>query len=539
VFTDAGEDLYILSTRTDRAGNVTTYTYIDADGDGKQDEIKTITDPVGHLTTFNYTGSYVTSITDPYNRVVTLQYDAGNHLAAIIEPDPDGTGPLTAPMTTLTHNGDDQIASITDAEGNTTTFGYVNKLIRTVTHPGGGVETLKVQFGRALEAPDAYPDPFFRTADVKTEYKNELNHTWYFTFNAFGNALTVTNPQGKVTTFQINNENLVVSRTDPDPDDGGPQTAPVTTNDYDAKLNLALIHYPDGSTEGWGYDSTFNRLTTYQNRRGKIINFTVNPANGDHTQITQVNEGGSNNSVWSFTYTTTGIKGLVLTMTDPRAFQTSYTRNAHGLVTSVEYAVGTADAATEEFGYDAFDNLAWFEDGLNRRTDYVWDNLDRLISITLPDPDGAGPLVRPVYTYEYNKNNYLKKETDPLSHVTEYTYNGRLDVVEVKQPDPDGGGPQGVPITTYAYDLHRRNTSITDPLGRVATFTYDSLDRVTNETLPARRRRPQTSSVYGYAYDHIHRVKQIPTLNNVTLLDHGTWNRIAATLPDPDGGGRS
>ncbi|HZL91901.1 MAG TPA: hypothetical protein VFB96_26255, partial [Pirellulaceae bacterium] len=514
---------HMLDTRTDRNGNVTSYTYINSDGEHGSDEIKTITDPVGRLTTFNYTGTTVSSITDPYGRVTDLQYTGGN-LTKIKEPDPDDAGPLTRPETNFSYNGDKQIASITDAESNVTSISYVRKLVRTVTHPGGGVETYKVAFGRALEdglGSIGAPRPMYLLSDVKTEYKNELNHTWFITYNLFGNALTVKNPQDKITTYQINNENLVTSRTDPDPDDGGPQGTPITTYEYDTKGNLTRIVYPDTSDDMWGYDASFSQLITYQNRRDKITSFTVDPANGNHTQITQVNQGGSNNSVWNFTYTTTNIKGLVATMTDPRGFLTSYTRNSHGLVTSIGYAVGTGDAATEDFGYDAFENLAWFEDGLNRRTDYVWDTLDRLLSITLPDPDAGGPLVRPVYTYEYNKNNYLKKETDPLSHVTEYTYNGRNDVVEVKQPDPDGGGPQATPITTYAYDLHRRNTSITDPLGRVTTFTYDNLDRVTNVTLPdPDGGGGQTSSVYGYTYDHIHRVKQITDpLSNITLLD--------------------
>ena len=45
----------LLTKRVDTAGNETTYTYIDADGDGQTDEIKTIVDPSGRTTTYDYT----------------------------------------------------------------------------------------------------------------------------------------------------------------------------------------------------------------------------------------------------------------------------------------------------------------------------------------------------------------------------------------------------------------------------------------------------------------------------------------------------
>ena len=54
---------FALASVTDRNGNVTTYTY---DNSGN---LQTIADPTGLTTTFHYSGTLVTSITDPAGRV--------------------------------------------------------------------------------------------------------------------------------------------------------------------------------------------------------------------------------------------------------------------------------------------------------------------------------------------------------------------------------------------------------------------------------------------------------------------------------------
>src|SRR5262245_20577371 len=78
-FSPQGTSWAVLTSRTDRVGNATSYAYVDADSDGKVDEISTITYPGTLVTTFNFTGALVTSVTDPYGRVTTLGY-TGNLL---------------------------------------------------------------------------------------------------------------------------------------------------------------------------------------------------------------------------------------------------------------------------------------------------------------------------------------------------------------------------------------------------------------------------------------------------------------------------
>lgn len=55
-------------------------------------------------------------------------------------------------------------------------------------------------------------------------------------------------------------------------------------------------------------------------------------------------------------------------------------------------------------GYDDRDQLLWAEDEDGNPVDYAWDALDDvLLSATAADPDGGGPLVRPVTSYRYDE----------------------------------------------------------------------------------------------------------------------------------------
>jgi YD repeat-containing protein len=135
-------------------------------------------------------------------------------------------------------------------------------------------------------------------------------------------------------------------------------------------------------------------------------------------------------------------------MTDPLGRITRYTYNAHGLVTTIIYAVGTADQALVQYGYNSADDMTSYTDELGRTTTYAYDNLHRVTSITQPDPDGGGPLSAPVTTCEYDAVGRVTTITYPLSRDTQYTYDDLGRVTQISLPDHDG-------------DQQRTNTSYT------------------------------------------------------------------------------
>ena len=104
----------ILTSREDLNGNTVTYAWVDADTDGDTDDISTITGVYGRVTTFAYTSGLLSSVTDHASRVPTITHDGNGRLSTITAPDPDGAGPLAAPVTTYAYNTDGLLDSVTD-----------------------------------------------------------------------------------------------------------------------------------------------------------------------------------------------------------------------------------------------------------------------------------------------------------------------------------------------------------------------------------------------------------------------------------------
>src|SRR5439155_13810961 len=94
-FTAGGDQASLV----DRNGNTVSYAY------NANHDPTSITDSYGLVTQLAYNAQgYVNSITDPAGRITQLGYDtSGTKLTSITDPDPDGAGPLAAPVTAMTY----------------------------------------------------------------------------------------------------------------------------------------------------------------------------------------------------------------------------------------------------------------------------------------------------------------------------------------------------------------------------------------------------------------------------------------------------
>jgi RHS repeat-associated protein len=199
---------------------------------------------------------------------------------------------------------------------------------------------------------------------------------------------------------------------------------------------------------------------------------------------------------------------------------------------------GPLQSPTYSQTFDLAGSLIESIDPLGAVTSYEYDDLGRLVTVTLPDPDGGGALAAPVTEYEYDKLGNLRFVTDPLGNVTEYVYDVRNRLVGIIEADPDGAGPLASPEWEYAYDDAGQLTSATDPLGRVTTWQYDGLGRLISETLPdPDGEDPLAAPQTLFAYDAASRLVSVTDpLGNVTQYAYDPLDNLVSTaLPDPDG----
>ena len=422
---------------TDARGKVTQYGY---DGSGNTASVVQDGTTVAAYT-YDTQGRVETS-TDGNGKTTTYGYDANGNVTSVTQPDPDGAGSLSAPVTTFTYDARGFLLTRVEPLGNvsggnpsqyTTTFTYnpAGQLL-TETDPLGLVTTNAYDdAGRLTTVTDANSHSTTYTYDNANRLLTETgpdpdgsgplqSPVTTYTYDDAGNKLTETDSRGNTTTFAYDNANRLVSETGPDPDGAGPLTAPVTTYTYDSNSNLASVVEPRGNLQG---------------------------ANPDDYRTT-------------YTY---DAAGRLLTTTDPLGNVTMNT-------------------------YDPVGNLASVRDANNHTTTYTYDAAGRILTVTAPDPDGGGPLSAPVTTYTYDGAGNVLTRTDANSHATTSAYDGLSRLISETGPDPDAGGPQTAPLTTYTYDVNGNRLTVTDPNGNATpasgdgttTHGYDRANRLTS-----------------------------------------------------------
>ena len=228
----------------------------------------------------------------------------------------------------------------------------------------------------------------------------------------------------------------------------------------------------------WSFGDDFSVPTSYF-IMGNGVNQTTAYALNSRGEVTSQTESG------------TGSNGSSLT----RATDYTYTIAPAdvddvdgGMVLSTTVAAGTADAVTTLTNYYGADS----------------DDTGLVSSVI----SAYGTSVQSKVSYQYDSNGDLATSTDPAGNVTEYV-NDNLDrLVEEIDPDPTTGqasqGGAACPTTYYLYDALGNKISETDPNDNTTTYQYDALNRLAKETLPApggdTANTPQTAAATTYFY---------------------------------------
>ena len=252
--------------------------------------------------------------------------------------------------------------------------------------------------------------------------------TTYGTYNTYGQPLTITDPNGVVTTLTYDALQRLSSRQ---------VGTELTSFSYYPTGVLKQVTLPDNSYVLYTYDNA-HRLTKISDGAGNSIQYTLDVMGNRTTENTYDPSG-------------------VLHRTHSWAFNT-----LNQLYKDVS-AAGTS-AVTTTYAYDSNGNQTAINAPLSRNTSNAFDSLNRLAQIT--DPNSGNT------SFSYDPEDDLTSVKDPRSLTTTYGYNGFGDVTQLTSPDTG--------VTQYTYDSAGNLATATDARSAVSTYTYDAANRITS-----------------------------------------------------------
>ena len=402
-----------MTTVTDPLGHATTYAY-DA-----RDRLVAQTAPSGGGTTL-YTyddASRLTGVTDPVGNLTSYRYDGANRVTSEVDP--------KFAATTSTYDPAGNLKAVVDRDGRTTSYAYDadnREAVEQWLPPGGGPATYSMTVtydpaGRVTGVQDnssqyAYGyDNANRLTTVDDQGTASLPQvTMTYGYDNVGNRTSLADTKGGVVSYAYDVRDELATITQ-----SGTAAAPERVDmAYDAARRMtAMTRYSD--TAGTGvvaqtanvYDSA-NRLTTQVNQTsgGATIStyaYTLDAA----SRLTSLAR------TWTISGTTTGdtatygytddnqLTGVTHTNSSFAAENLGY--DANGNRNTAGYSTGASNQVTTDgtynYAYDAEGNLtAKTTIATGNKTLYTWDTRNRLAEVDRVV--GGVPSVVAQYTYD-------------------------------------------------------------------------------------------------------------------------------------------
>ncbi|MFC1716763.1 FG-GAP-like repeat-containing protein [Candidatus Poribacteria bacterium] len=514
----------------DRNGNTIAYVYGDANGDGRAEELFSITDPVGQVTNFSYdSNGKLSSIIDPVGREIQFAIDINGDLVGIT--DPDGS------TRSFTYDERHLMTGQTKKNGQTTSYlydeyGRIKETVapaRTVwkddslmveqesrTYNPQDVQGLLNDLPAGTGTPEN-PAPVVRPEQVRYSMTNGKGIVSVVgQADKHGGMSQETDALGRATNIQRDDQGRPVTITRPN--------GSVITMAYDSMGNLLTVTEEDiQATTSLTYDTAFNQVTSITEPEGNITQMAYDE-NGNLINITD--------ALGNVTTMSYDAHGLPVSITDALGNTTTFTYDANGNLISITDPLGR----TTTYTYDGAGNVTSITDPGGRNKFFEYDVMNRLTRII--DPAGSPTL------FDYDSSGNLVRLTDALGQPTEYQYD------ELNQPsrmvDPLGNPEQ------YFYDLNRNLARRIERNGNIFTFQYDDADQLVTELSPDDQvdyaydllgnlsSAVDSDSGLGMAYDAIGRLTQVSTLAMsqpaTTILYDYDLNSNRIGMVDPQGG---
>jgi RHS repeat-associated protein len=550
-----------ITTFKDNLGSIWAYHY---------DSLNRVTrevDPLGGAQQFIYNPDYTLqgSIDERGNRI-SYSYDSRGNLLSRSDPLPQNQCSATVYTSDLSqwrYDQFNQVIGYTNALGAQWQYEYdgLGNLTKVI-EPNGALTRFEYDaFGQVKRAIDALnrvtsydydlygnqititnPDgkSSSSTYDIvgrERSYSDANSHSVRFEYDGNDNITAIYDPKGQVSRFSYDRNNLLLNTVDrrqvtqsfrydqnlkliAERDFAG---VPETLYEYDqlyrrSKMTDTLgyvsrYHYdplgrltslvdPLGATLRYEYDAVGN-LTAIVDPLGARTSMSYDSNN----RISAINDAAGNQIVYCY-----DAEDRLVRTSGPRPGEvTSYHYDALGRPIKITNPLN----ASIEYGYDLVGNRSFFIDTIGYRTDYQYDQLNRLVAELRPAlADG----VRPTTRYEYDAVGNLVKVTTPRGFATKLAYDENDNLItlenalgaiarfsydpednQISASDPNGNttrtsyNPVGLPLsvqdgrgftTRFEYDAAYNLVRLIDNAGEASLFEYDPLGRLIRSADP-------------------------------------------------------
>ncbi len=436
--------------------------------------------PLSPLTaSFTYDPIYNKPIqaTDPLGLVATMSYDprTGNLLNTVA--DAGGGGHFNATRQ-FTYDGHGRVLSATDPLGVVTAFSY-----------------------------DQFENLTAQVADTGTGH---INSTTLYAHDALGNVIRRTDPNGNTTTLSYDANRRLLSTTAPPPFSGS-QALVRTINSYDqdgkllsitrtnsASPSITRFAYaptgkvqsvtdPNGNVTTNGYDAD-DRLVTITDPLARL---TVYGYDAMSRRTSVFNPAIQSNPLLQQSYTPDGLIG---SLTDANGNTTSFSPDGFDRLSTTTYP----DSSTENYSYDADDNVLSRQTRAGATLAFSYDTLNRLAT--------KAPPSEATVTYVYDQASHLIGVSDASAAIAAPATSASYS-------------------TSYAYDqLNRPLTASWTPAPSQATptvasasfaFGYDAINRRITQTATDNSwwRYPATATNVSYTSNDLNQYTAVGSVS--------------------------
>ena len=478
-YNNLGQMLTADGPRTD-VTDVTTYAYYPiVAGDPNSGELQTLTDALGHVTTFNSydaDGNPLT-VTDPNGLVTNLAWTRRGKLASIQK----GTE-----LTSFSYDDVDNLTGVALPGGASLIYSYdeAHRLTKAENQLGDHIVYTLDAVGNTVQT-DTY-DVNSTLTKTRQQIYDSLNrlqslidaqgHATVYGYDAQGNRTSRTDPLTQVTQFDYDALNRLIQITDP--------ASGVTTNALDPLDQLSALTAPNSATTAYSNDNLGDRLSETSPDTGTTV-YTYDAAGNVKTETT----AAGTSEVVTISYEYDALNRVILE--DAPGTQEDVTYHYDDCPNGIGRLCGVdAGPVTIQYDYDAYGNVT-----RHQGIDYSYDEQNRLESMQYL----SGALV----TYHYDPIGRISSvdltfngQTQslasnigymPFGEVTGLTYGNGKSLTQTYDTDYRLTGQTVPGVLALSYPLYDGNSNLkqrNDGYSADSVFGYDVLDRLINATGP-------------------------------------------------------